>query len=85
MIPGGTGGTGVLQSILQTFGGTERWDRWDHHERLPIRVDSPGRIGPTCQYHLFAAIPVEYHRSHLSPPKKLSREMKMELRIMPAP
>ena len=75
----------VLQPILQTFSGTHGRDRWDHHERLPIRVDSPGRIGPTCQYHLFAPIPVEYHRSHLSPPKKLSREMKMELRIMTAP
>src|SRR6516164_3985073 len=85
VIPGGTGGTGGTAANSQTFGGTERWDRWDHHGRLPIRVDSPGRIGPTCQYHLFAPIPVEYHRSHLSPPKKLSREMKMELRIMPAP
>jgi len=78
-------GTGGTAANSQTFGGTERWDRWDHHGRLPIRVDSPGRIGPTCQYHLFAPIPVEYHRSHPSPPKKLSREMKMELRIMPAP
>ena len=85
MIPGGTGGTGGTAANSQTFGGTERWDRWDHHGRLPIRVDSPGRIGPTCQYHLFAPIPVEYHRSHPSPPKKLSREMKMELRIMTAP
>jgi hypothetical protein len=67
VIPGGTGGTGGTAANSQTFGGTERWDRRDHHGRLPIRVDSPGRIGPTCQYHLFAPIPVEYHRSHPSP------------------
>ena len=30
----------------------------------------PGQIGPTCQYHLFAPIPVEYHRSHPSPRKE---------------
>src|SRR6516164_7756098 len=82
VIPGGTGGTGGTAANSQTFGGTERWDRWDCHGRLPIRVESPGRIGPTCQYHLFAPIPVEYHRSHPSPPKKLSREMKIELGIM---
>jgi hypothetical protein len=40
-------------------------------------------IGTTCQYHLFAPIPVEYHRSHPSPRKRLAGGTK--LRIMTAP
>jgi hypothetical protein len=45
---------GVLQSILQTFGGTERWDRWDHHGRVPCGQHRPVHAGPTQQYHLLA-------------------------------
>src|SRR5262245_61171183 len=39
----------VLPPFLQTFGGTDGWDRWDHHERLPIRAGStsPAHAGPT--------------------------------------
>src|SRR6516225_6769982 len=52
VIPGGTGGTSGTAANFADFW----WYRtvgpveppWE-----PIRVDSPGRIGPTCQYHLF--------------------------------
>jgi hypothetical protein len=36
----------VLQAVLQTFGGTDGWDRWDYSESLPIRAGSIARRMP---------------------------------------
>jgi hypothetical protein len=68
LLPGGPVVPVVLQAILQTFGGTERWDWWDHHERFSICA-AAFRFGPTCptcQYRLLSPDSVEYQRYHPS-------------------
>jgi hypothetical protein len=54
----GPAGPVVLQAVLQTFGGTEGWDRWDHHHCIPCGQHRPahaGPTGPTRRYHLFVS------------------------------
>jgi hypothetical protein len=44
----------VQRAILQKFGGTKRWDRWDHHDRCKTNPADTGTTCPTCQYRLLA-------------------------------
>ena len=79
----------ILEAVLQTFGGTDGWDRWDHHERLPIRAGSIARYAgptdPTRRYHLFGPNPVQYHWYHQSYRRNVRELIKMELHITTTP
>jgi hypothetical protein len=44
----------VLQEVLQIFGGTERWDRWDHHDGVSCGQHA-GPTGTLRRYHILAA------------------------------
>jgi hypothetical protein len=58
---------GVLQAVLQTFGGTERWDGWDHHDCVPRGQHRRARAGPHWSHSAVPPVHTKILRSTTGP------------------